>query len=49
MAGRIDGAGHTPQDEQTAEVIGVLRTFLAAKAAPSVEIGAGKGRCDNDG
>ena len=29
----IDGAGHNPQDEQTAEVIRVLRTFLAAKAA----------------
>jgi proline iminopeptidase len=29
----IDGAGHNPQDEQTGEVIGVLRTFLAAKAA----------------
>jgi proline iminopeptidase len=29
----IDGAGHNPQDERTAEVIRVLRTFLAAKAA----------------
>ena len=29
----IDGAGHTPQHEQTAEVIGVLRTFLAAKGS----------------
>ena len=28
----IDGAGHNPQDEQTAEVIQVLRTFLTAKA-----------------
>jgi proline iminopeptidase len=29
----IDGAGHNPDDEQTGEVIGVLRTFLAGKAA----------------
>jgi proline iminopeptidase len=29
----IDGAGHNPQDEQAGEVIGVLRTFLAGKAA----------------
>jgi hypothetical protein len=29
----IDGAGHNPQAEQTGEVIGVLRRFLAAKAA----------------
>jgi proline iminopeptidase len=29
----IDRAGHSPQDEQTADVIKVLRTFLAAKAA----------------
>lgn len=28
----IDGAGHSPQDEQRAEVIRVLRTFLAATA-----------------
>ena len=28
----IDRAGHDPQDEQTAEVIRVLRTFLATKA-----------------
>ena len=28
----IDGAGHNPQDEQTAQVIGVLRSFLAGKA-----------------
>jgi hypothetical protein len=27
----IDGAGHNPQDEQTGEVIGVLRTFLAGR------------------
>lgn len=27
----IDGAGHNPQDEQTAEVLDVLRRFLAAK------------------
>jgi proline iminopeptidase len=29
----IDGAGHNPQDEQPGEVIGVLRRFLAGKAA----------------
>ena len=29
----IDGAGHNPQDEQTAKVLGVLRTFLARRAA----------------
>jgi proline iminopeptidase len=29
----IDRAGHNPQDEQTAEVIKILRTFLAARAA----------------
>lgn len=29
----IDGAGHNPQDERTAEVVGVLREFLAPRAA----------------
>lgn len=29
----IDGAGHNPQDERTAEVVGVLRAFLAPRAA----------------
>lgn len=29
----IDGAGHNPQDERTAEVVRVLRAFLAPEAA----------------
>ena len=29
----IDRAGHNPQDEQRAEVLEILRTFLAAKPA----------------
>ena len=31
----IDGAGHSPQDERTDEVLRVLRAFLAPKAPPT--------------
>lgn len=31
----VDGAGHSPQDEKPAEVIPVLRAFLAAKVPPA--------------
>jgi proline iminopeptidase len=39
----IDGAGHDPQDEQTAEVIRVLRTFLARRQRLLEVAGANRG------